>query len=58
MSSTTRENKSLKRALYANRKKSSSEFPAELMENANIDLLFQTARKNILEGDWKDANKG
>ena len=48
-STTTREDKSLKRPSLADRRKSSSELAAELRESANKQISARTVRRRLLE---------
>ena len=48
-STTAREDRSLKRAFLADRRKSFSELAAELREGANKNISARTARRRLLE---------
>ena len=48
-STTAREDRSLKRASLADRRKSSSELAAELREGANKNISVRTVRRRLLE---------
>ena len=49
MSTTAREDRSLKRASLADRRKSSSELAAEFREDANKHISARTVRRRLLE---------
>ena len=49
MSTTAREDRSLKRAFLADRKKSFSDLAAELREGANKNISARTVRRRLLE---------
>ena len=56
-STTAREDRYLKRASIAYRRKSSSELAAELNEGANKNISARTVRRRLLKWDEKDVSQ-